>query len=277
MIIKKIINNNIIQSQNENGQEIIVMGCGLGFKKKSGEIVDESKIEKIYTINDNNARKQLEEILSQVPLECIQITNEIVDYGKISLGKPIKDSIYLTLCDHISFAIERSKEGIEIKNPLLLEIKRFYNGEYQIGEEALEIVYRNTGIRLPEDEAGFIALHFANASLDLDGIDQTREMMSIIRHIVNIVKYHYNIKLDENSIHYDRFITHLKFFVKRIFLNKEIDDGDSSFFTIIKNQYKEAYTCVLKVYEYILKEYDIKLTNDEMMFLTIHIHRITKK
>lgn len=277
MIIKKVINNNIIQSQNENGQEIIVMGCGLGFKKKSGENVDESKIEKIYTINDNNARKQLEEILSQVPLECIQITNEIVDYGKISLGKPIKDSIYLTLCDHISFAIERSKEGIEIKNPLLLEIKRFYNGEYQIGEKALEIVYRNTGIRLPEDEAGFIALHFANASLDLDGIDQTREMMSIIRHIVNIVKYHYNIKLDENSIHYDRFITHLKFFVKRIFLNKEIDDGDSSFFTIIKNQYKEAYTCVLKVYEYILKEYNIKLTNDEMMFLTIHIHRITKK
>lgn len=277
MIIKKVINNNIIQSQNENGQEIIVMGCGLGFKKKSGENVDESKIEKIYTINDNNARKQLEEILSQVPLECIQITNEIVDYGKISLGKPIKDSIYLTLCDHISFAIERSKEGIEIKNPLLLEIKRFYNGEYQIGEEALEIVYRNTGIRLPEDEAGFIALHFANASLDLDGIDQTREMMSIIRHIVNIVKYYYNIKLDENSIHYDRFITHLKFFVKRIFLNKEIDDGDSSFFTIIKNQYKEAYTCVLKVYEYILKEYNIKLTNDEMMFLTIHIHRITKK
>lgn len=120
-------------------------------------------------------------------------------------------------------------------------------------------------------------MHFANASLDLDGIDQTREMMGIIRHIVNIVKYHYNIKLDENSIHYDRFITHLKFFVKRIFLNKEIDDGDSSFFTIIKNQYKEAYTCVLKVYEYILKEYDIKLTNDEMMFLTIHIHRITKK
>ena len=276
MIIKKIINNNIIQSQNKNGQEIIVMGCGLGFKKKSGENVDESKIEKIYTINDNNSRKQLEEILSQVPLECIQITNEIVDYGKISLGKPIKDSIYLTLCDHISFAIERSKEGIEIKNPLLLEIKRFYNGEYQIGEEALEIVYRNTGIRLPKDEAGFIALHFANASLDLDGIDQTREMMSIIRHIVNIVKYHYNIKLDENSIHYDRFITHLKFFVKGIFLNKEIDDGDSSFFAIIKNQYKEAYTCVLKVYEYILKEYDIKLTNDEMMFLTIHIHRITK-
>lgn len=277
MIIKKVINNNIIQSQNENGQEIIVMGCGLGFKKKPGENIDESKVEKIYTVNDNNARKQLEEILSQVPLECIQITNEIVDYGKISLGKPIKDSIYLTLCDHISFAIERSKEGIEIKNPLLLEIKRFYNGEYQIGEEALEIVYRNTGIRLPKDEAGFIALHFANASLDLDGIDQTREMMSIIRHIVNIVKYHYNIKLDENSIHYDRFITHLKFFVKRIFLNKEIDDGDSSFFTIIKNQYKEAYTCVLKVYEYILKEYDIKLTNDEMMFLTIHIHRITKK
>ena len=46
---------------------------------------------------------------------------------------------------------------------------------------------------------------------------------------------------------------------------------------MIKNQYREEYLCVLKIYEYIKKEYDILLTNDEIMYLTIHIRRVVMK
>lgn len=267
----------MIRSKNDKGQEILVMGCGLGFKKTVGDLVDESKIEKVYTMDDGKERSQLEEILERMPLEYIQLTNKIVDYACISLGKPLSDNIYLTLCDHISFAVERFQKGIVIKNALLLEIKRFYNHEYLIGVEALQMIYQHIGVQLPIDEAGFIALHFVNASMDSIGIGQTQEMMKVIQNIVNIVKYHFNIELNENSIHYERFITHLKFFVKRVFAGQEIDDGDEAFFLTIKNQYKKAFTCVMKVYDYIQKEYGILLTNDEMMYLTVHIHRITVK
>ena len=91
-------------------------------------------------------------------------------------------------------------------------LKGFYNHEYLISVEALQIIERHTGIHLPIDEAGFIALHFVNAEMDSIGIGQTQEMMKVIQNIVNIVKYHFNIELNENSIHYERFITHLKFF-----------------------------------------------------------------
>lgn len=278
MKIEKIINNNIVRSINDHGQEVLIMGCGLGFKKKIGDLIDDEKIEKIYTMNDHSGYQKLEDILKNVSLEDLQITNEIVAYAQQHLKNQLNDNIYLTLCDHISFALERYRQGIVIKNALLNEIKRFYQSEYQIGLAALKIIEKHTAISLPSDEAGFIALHIVNASFDSIGILQTQEMMGVIQNVMNIVKYHFQIELDEDSIHYERFVTHLKYFVKRIFANQEIeDDNDENFFLMIKTQYKNEFLCVLKVYEYLQKQYGIQLTNDEMIYLTIHIRRITTK
>lgn len=46
MIIRQIFNNNVIRAENQVGHEFVVIGNGLGFKKKNGQPVDEDKIEK---------------------------------------------------------------------------------------------------------------------------------------------------------------------------------------------------------------------------------------
>ena len=48
MRIKKVINNNILCVIDEKGHEMIVTGKGIGFKRKTGERVDETTIEKSY-------------------------------------------------------------------------------------------------------------------------------------------------------------------------------------------------------------------------------------
>ena len=116
-----------------------------------------------------------------------------------------------------------------------------------------------------------------NAALNMNNMGNTQEMMKIIQNIVQIVKYHFHRDLDPSSIHYERFITHLKYFVQRVLSGKELDENDETFFLMIKNQYREEYLCVLKIYDYILKEYRIALTNDEIMYLIIHIRRIMTK
>ena len=148
MIVEKVINNNLVRSRNNKQQEILVMGCGLGFKKQVGDLIDEFKIEKVYTMLDDKQNNQFEEILSRVPLSCIQITNKIVDYAKASLGKELSDTIYLTLCDHIAFAIERFKNGINIQNALLSEIKRYYLHEFQMSVHCKMIQYLNMHYQL---------------------------------------------------------------------------------------------------------------------------------
>lgn len=276
MKIDKIINNNLVRAFDQDNKEVLVMGCGLGFKKKVGEVIDNSKIEKIYSLENKNYSNKLVELLSDIPLEVIQTTNEIVSYARYSLGKKINDNIYILLTDHINFAIERIDQGLEFKNPLLWEIKRFYNHEFLIGKEALQIIKKKLNVELSEDEAASIALHIVNAQLNSTNMDETLDITKMIQSILNIVKYHYNLELDEYSLHYERFITHLKFFAQRIFSGKEIEDEDTYLCEIMKNKYKIAYDCVDKIEKYINKEFNHELTEDEKMYLAVHINRITK-
>lgn len=274
MKVEKIINNNLVKSRNEANAEILVMGRGLGFGKKAGDDIDPSKVEKVYTINDENEEK-IESLLKQIPLEVIQVANEIIDYAHISLNKKLNDNIYLSLTDHINFAIERFKKGVPIHNAILWEIKRFYNHEYLIGKEAISIIEKRLGIALPEDEAGFIAFHLVNASMDTE-MSKVEEMMKIIADVLNIVKYHFNIELNENSLNYERFINHLKFFIKRIFSETLNDQDNGKFMLLIKEQYPNEYKCALKIMEYFKSKYEVILNDDELIYLTIHIHRITQ-
>lgn len=275
MKVFKTINNNLVKSYNDKNQEVLVMGSGIGFKKKQGEDIDEAAIEKIYTITDVTGQNKLIQILEKVPIEQIQVTNEIINFAKASLGKKLSNNIYVTLTDHINFAVERFESNIPLKNALLWEIKRFYNHEYLIGKEALTIIEQKLGIKLPIDEAGFIAIHFVNASMDSSELSQIKQMTEMIQHILNIVKYHFKVELDEYSIHYERFVTHLKFFTQRVFSDSEIEEEDKSYLFVLKEQYKKEYECALKVRDYILKEYGKDLTEEEMIYITVHIKRVT--
>ncbi|NRY63239.1 BglG family transcription antiterminator LicT [Clostridium beijerinckii] len=277
MKIEKIINNNLIQSFDNNNKEVLIMGCGLGFGKKVGDIIDQSKVEKIYSLEDKNYSNKLVELLSDIPLEVIQATNEIVSYSKYSLGKKLNDNIYILLTDHINFAIERVRKGLLFKNKLLWEIKRFYNHEFLIGKEAVQIIKNKLNVELPEDEAANIALHIVNAQLNSSNMDDTMGMTNMIQNILNIVKFHYKLELDEYSLHYERFITHLKFFSQRIFRGNEIEDEDTSLSEIMKEKYKEAYKCAEKIRKYIKSEFNTDLTDEEMMYLAVHINRVTKQ
>lgn len=277
MKIEKIINNNMVQSFDKNNKEILVMGCGLGFKKQKGEIIDQDKIEKIYSLEDKSYSNKLIELLSDIPIEVIQTTNEIVSYARYSLGKKLSDNIYILLTDHINFALERYEKGMMFKNALLWEIKRFYNHEFLIGNEALKIIKKRLNVDLPEDEAASIALHIVNAQLNSSNMSETMDITKVIQNILNIVKFHYKIELDEYSLHYERFVTHLKFFAKRLFSGEEIDDQDKNLYKIFREKYKEPYKCVDKIKKYIKSEFDTDITDEEMMYLAVHISRVTKQ
>lgn len=277
MKIDKIINNNLIRTFDNNGKEVLVMGCGLGFQKKIGDTVDQSKIEKIYAIENKSDSNKLMTLLSEIPLEYIQVSNEIISYAKYSLGKRLNDNIYISLTDHISFAIERYKQGLNFNNALLWEIKRFYNHEFLIGKEALAIIKKRLNIELPEDEAASIALHIVNAQLNSRDMNDSLDITKLIQNILNIVKFHFNIELDEYSLHYERFITHLKFFAQRMLSGKVMKSDDTNFCEMIKDQYKDAYLCAEKVKKYIQKEFNHEISDEEMMYLTVHIKRIIKE
>lgn len=278
MFVKKIINNNVVISLDESNNEMIVMGKGIGFKKNIGDNILLSMIEKKYVITNDWNENKLVKLLENIPLEHIQVANEIISFAKISLGKKLSENIFLTLTDHIHYAIERKEEGLEIKNALLWEIKRFYNHEFLIGKEAISIINNRLNISLSEDEAGFIALHIVNANLDMGEVGHVSEMTELIQNILNIVKYHFNVEIDEYSLNYERFVTHLKFFIQRLYSDVRLNDAETiQFMMKIKEQYVKEYECALKISSYVESKFQRKLEEDELIYLTIHIKRITNQ
>lgn len=275
MKIKKVINNNLVKSQNKKNENLLVMGCGLGFKKHPGDIIDEEKIEHVYVEMNQKQENQLEALLAKIPLEDIQIANDIVGFAQVSLAKKLDENIYITLTDHIACALERAKQGIFVKNALLWEIKRFYNHEFLVASHGLEMIEEKLGVTLPEDEAGFITLHLVGASMSNMNAGLTTEMTKIIQEILDIVKYHFKVDLDQYSLHYERFLTHLKFFVQRVFMDSELNEENKALLMTIKNQYQYEYKCALKVAKFIKNMCNKDLTMDELVYLTIHLRRIT--
>ena len=274
IIIEKVINNNIISAYEKSGAEVIVMGRGIGFKKKQGEVVPADQISKIFRIKSRTLTEQFKELLANMPLERVRISDEIISHAKDHLKLKLNQSIYVTLTDHINFAIERVSQGIEPQNALLWEIKRFYPQEFQLGIYALELIHDRLGILLPEDEAGFIALHFVNAEYGTDIRDAVK-FPDQMQAIVDIVERDLGILLDESSLHYERFVTHIKFLIQRIYRKELLSSEDRELSLMMQRKYPREYECSVKVAEYIMQATGSRLSEEEIMYLSVHIRRVS--
>ena len=273
MKIDKIINNNIVSAIEADGKEVVIMGRGLGFGMKPGKEIPEGKIEKVFRLDSQNSTDKFKELLANLPLEHIQASTEIINYAKSVLNRRLNQSIYITLTDHINFAIERFKERMVFTNPLLNEIKTFYKEEYLIGEYAVALIERRIGITLPVDEAGFIALHIVNAEYNT-AMRDTIDITNLIQNVVKIVKEYFSMDLDETSLNYQRFVTHLRFLAQRIIGGEMLNSENPEFNQLISQMYPEEYACSLKLKDYIQVTYHHDVTEEETAYLAVHIKRI---
>lgn len=275
MIIKRVLNNNTVISSNSKGIDVLLMGKGIAFGKKKGNPVDIELVEKSFLLRDKDTQNKFTELLINVPMEHIMVSEKIINFGKIKLGKNLNEIIYVNLTDHIHSAIERYQEGIILKNPLRWDIARFYADEYAVGEKALEIVRNDLGVAFEVDEAAFIATHFVNAELDRKD-DVAYEIAEITKGIEEIIKNHYRTEFDEDSLDYYRFITHVKFFAQRLLTGEHYDDEDAELLETLKSKYVTEYECSLKIRDYVQQQFEYELSSTELLYLTAHIRRITK-
>lgn len=272
MRVSKILNNNLVLSRNENNEEIIVKGRGIGFHARRGDRIDESMVEKIFYPENHQNSLQIQEYLMSIPEEYLDFTQKYID--TIKEENPdlhLNNSIYLSLSDHIMGTINRLREGISLKNVLLLDIQQLYKREYEFGVNLVNELNKTFQVELPLDEAGFMALHFVNAE-DGRQNDDSYQIALIVNQVQEIVKgYFSDVTFNESSLYYQRFLTHLKYFAQR-YLHKELQyNEDENLFRIIQEQCREAYGCVKLIYLMMEERYHYQLSKEEMMYLSIHI------
>jgi len=275
MKIAKVLNNNVVVVQDERGHEQVVMGRGLAFQKRTGDTLDNDKIEKVFALQSDEMVHRLGELLNQIPLEVMTTCDCIIRLAAQRLGK-LQDSLYITLTDHCHFAIERQKKGLAIKNVQLWEIKHLYPKEFALGQEARAIIADRLKVELVEDEAGFIALHLVTAQLKNE-MPEVMHITRVMQEILHLVKYQLQLEYDEESLSYQRFLTHLKFFAQRMLTRTVVADDDVSLHIAVKENYAKAWKCAEKIALHLEKSYQRELTTEEIMFITIHIERVRKE
>lgn len=274
MRVKKKLNNNVIVTKNNQNKEVIVMGKGIAFGLKIGDVIDESRIDKFFALSTSGEVSRLKKLISEISEEYMEMTEEFVDYAREKLGKKLRDSIYITLADHINTMIERAKLHAYIKNTMLWDIKRLYRDEFAVSQYIVEKINERIGSVFDDNEAASITLHFVNAQLEID-FSATVKSTKVISEILNIVKYNFKITYDEDSISYYRFIVHLRFFAQRLFSETTYSDSnDIDFLNHIQSKYNEAYYCSRQIKKYIFENYQYSFSDEESMYLTIHIVKV---
>lgn len=276
MKIIKILNNNAVGSVDENEQEIILLGKGIGFNKRVGDTINQDTIEQVF-FSPTHKKAQYEKLVSEIPYKILGYADTIISKASKRLGKRLNDSVYITLSDHLNYAIERAREGIDIKNTLLWEIQRYYKEEYQLGLEAIEYLYEQEQIELSNDEAGFIALHLVNAEMEDMEANRSLEIAVMVKDILNIVRYSCNVTYDEKSVSYDRFVRHIKFFVQRSLSNQLENKENPNFYHDFNEKYPNEYRVSQTIQKYVESRTNITILEEELMYLTLHILIITRQ
>ncbi|ACD22295.1 PRD domain-containing protein [Clostridium botulinum] len=277
MQIVKVMNNSLILARDENDKEIVVMGKGLGFKRKAGEELDTEKIEKIFVLKNETDTREYVKLIEETPSEYIEITNDIIGYANEKLGGKLNDQIFITLVDHISYALTRYEKNITIQNRLLWELKKFYPKEFEIGKYAVEYINNKLSVKLPEEEAGNIAFHVVNAQTDEAEMQNTMLTIRMLKDIFNIIQYNFGITIDKDSLNYSRFLTHLQFFVQRLLDDRMIESKENFIFEQMIKEYPKEVKCARLIGDYVKKVLNKEISNEELLYLTIHIVRIVQK
>lgn len=215
--------------------------------------------------------------MADVPLEEVELVKQIVDVAEERLGVSLSSNIYLTLTDHIHYAICRANENIQLPNPLLFETKKFCPKEYLVAKEVLQLIQRKVGVSLPIDEAGFIAFHLVNSQQGNGDMQVTMTATTIVRDILSIISKFFGVTFDEESLNYQRIITHLQFFTQRYLKGESSDEQDEFLYALVQGKYPKAFRCSERINDYLLKTQQEPMGVAEQIYLTIHIQRVVSE
>lgn len=278
MRVVKALNNNMVLARDDNGNDLICQGKGIGWQKRSGDLINESAVERRFFPASKDESIHFQQLFAEIPEEFWAIAEQVVEYGQNRYSIRVSPKIILPLCDHMAGSVERYKKGITLENPMLWDVKRVYPKEFKVGKYALFLLKENYGLEMKEDEAAFIAYHFVNAELGNMITVSPDTMTKLIGRIIDLVQQSFQITLNEEDWNYQRFLTHLKFFVNRIVTRQTYEETDESdLYLELRKRYPHVHNCVTRIADFILIDFHYDISQEERLYLMIHIERVTRR
>lgn len=273
----KSYNNSVALVENEQGKEEIVIGKGIGFGLKKGDQIDQEKIERRFiTAEEQESIMQLKDISAKT----LELTTKVIKLAEPKLNIKFNDFQYLALADHIDFALTRSEDSIDMNaTNTRWEVRNLFPEEYTVAKNAIAVIEKATTQKLPASESILMTYHFVNATSNDAKLQETIQITQLITEIIKIVSYEYQLELDQQSFNYSRFVSHLRTLLVRLLKDKQQggEKLDPALLQLMQVKYPRAYETAERIAILLNAKMDWQLEADELVYLTLHIFRVTSR
>ncbi len=275
MRLIKVLNNSVLLVVNDSGQEVIVMGKGIGFGKKAGCEIRDDEIQKTFVLKERSALQNIIRLASEIDASYFEVAKSAIDYAKEKYGMVLHDHIYLSLTDHLASAVMRFDAGKGMHNVYMEELRIFNPNEYDVGRYCRELLCKATGRDIPLGEIGYIAFHFISGQTENQNESYEQSVMDTAHSIMDIIRYNRSRITDRQNTSYVRLYTHVKFLAERLVKGELVrDEGQDFLYNEITAAYPQYLPCIEKINNFVKTKFSLELTRQEVLYLIIQIHRV---
>lgn len=243
--ISKVLNNNVAIAVHPSYGETVVIGKGVGFNRKKGDVLPEDLADKMFVLKSEKEQENYKKLLPNIDEQMQASIIETIQHINSRVPGSLNEHIHVGLTDHLLFALNRVQNGMEMKNPFLIETITLYPFEYEVAKEVIEIMKEKTGIGLPEGEIGFITLHIHSAVVNKE-LAEVNKFSQLVSHLVGIIEDQLDFKMDKESVDYIRLVRHLRFTIDRVLADEKIDEPQK-IANLLKEEYPLCYNLAWKL------------------------------
>ena len=270
MKVVKNINNNVSICIDNEGNELVAFGKGIGFKKTPYELNDMNQVDKTYY----NISPSYMSLFQSIPGEYFEMASQIISYAKHKIHMNLNPNLVVTLADHIFFTVNRYEKKM-IMNYLMFHDLKFIRQEiYEIGNYGIQVINSYKHIKIPIEESYGIALHFINSMSVSNMIQKEIKDSTVIEGVTRIIENYFDIHINRDSFTYLRFKTHIQYLIKRNNDGHIVNTENKKLFLNIVEEFPDVYRCVKKIDHYINERLEWKLTDEELLYVILHVKRL---
>lgn len=264
--IKKILNNSSL-IVHDRFHEIVLIGRGIAFGMRTGDILDKgTSYEQRY--QSSNRFDQFTTLLTGYSDLVIQMMMDTIQMIVEDDQAQFQSNDFRSIADHLAVSYTRIQKGEAIHSFFSFEIKALYPAAYQKSEEIAHRINLKYNFTIPEAEVGYIALHIQNLSTKRDTND-VELMTVIISDIYDLLTVKYDINLESKSSHYLRFLTHIRFLVEGALSHKKTL-GAQVDQMLLKTYPKEAIISQ-EIVDIVESRMGIHISKEELIYILIHL------
>ncbi len=273
--IIQALNNNVALVKNEQGEQAVVMGLGIVFRKKKGDLIRPEQVEKIFSLKTEESKENFLMLLKNIPLDILTVTYNMIDELVQNHQFPVQEYLYVTLTDHVYSVYQKLLKGT-YQESRLPDISKEYVTEFSMAREAVEILSNKLSVNFPDDEIGRMALHFINAKGDYEISSNQEE--SARKRVLELVEEELSrngIRRNaENSNLYDRLMIHLTYLINRLQTSQQDETSLVNMEDFVKSDYPKAFRIGQAIHRILEQEFKLDLSRSERVYLVLHIQRL---